>query len=174
MNAPITYSPQYKAIQEQFHTERPDYGVSGHKYADAVTALARNLKTDSILDYGCGKCTLSRSLPFPIQNYDPFIRAYAAYPTPADIVVCTDVMEHVEEDFVRDVLIDIRNLTRKVVFFQIATRPAQKILPDGRNAHITLHSAAWWTQQLCQYFEPMQFDNQGGGFVFLGSPRNDE
>lgn len=168
------WTPAYKATQEQFHTERGDYGVSGHKYANAILSLARSMKTESVLDYGAGKQTLAKSLPFPITSYDPFIFELAHEPAPHDLVVCTDVMEHVEEDYVADVLDHINLLTDKVVFFQIATRPAQKTLPDGRNAHITIHPASWWMSELCHFFEPIQFDNQGGGFIFVGTPKREQ
>lgn len=168
-----TFSDSYKALQEQFHLERPDYGISGYRYADKILQLSEHLNTRDILDYGAGKMTLAKSLPFPIQNYDPFIPEICGYPHPADIVVNTDCMEHVEEEFVRDVLIDIRNLTKKMVFFEIATRPAQKTLPDGRNAHITIHPASWWLERLISYFEPASFDNFGGFFIFVGGLRSD-
>lgn len=163
-----TYTDDYAQQQELLHQQRPDYGTSGRNYSDQILQMARKLQTKSVLDYGCGKATLSKTLPFPIQNYDPFIREYTARPTPADIVVCTDVMEHIEENYVDAVLADIRDLTLKMVFFQIATGPAQKTLPDGRNAHITQRPASWWLPGLCHYFEPAQFQNLGGGLVFLG------
>ncbi len=169
-----TYTTGYKALQEQFHTEQPDYGVSGHKYSDAVLAVCAQIGSREVLDYGAGKCTLAKSLPFPITCYDPFIPALATYPRPHDLVVCTDVMEHVEEDHVVDVLIDIRNLCKKAVFLQIATRPARKVLPDGRNAHITLHDSIWWLEKVLRYFRPLSFQDIGGGFLFLGEKRNDQ
>lgn len=165
----LTYSPDYKRLQQEFHVQRPDYGCSGHKYADAILGLARSLKTESVLDYGCGKCTLAKALPFPIANYDPFIPEFHKLPGEHfDIVVCTDVMEHVEEEFVKSVLDEIQSLADKLVFFQIATAPAQKVLPDGRNAHITIRPASWWLPLLCYSFEPLQFENHRNGFVFIG------
>lgn len=166
-----TYSQDYKHQQELMHQQRQDYGISGHKYADQVLGLAKSLGTRDLLDYGCGKQTLAKSLPFPIQNYDPFIPECSTRPQPADLVVCTDVMEHVEEPYVDDVLADIRDHANKVVFFEIATRPAKKNLPDGRNAHITQHEAAWWMPQLCTYFQPVSFQRFDGFFLFIGEPR---
>lgn len=167
------YSDNYKKLQEDFHVERPDYGTSGHNYADQIAKLAQNLHTESILDYGCGKCTLGKSLPFPIANFDPFIPEFSSEPDPADIVVCTDVMEHVEEEFVTPVLQHIQSLANKFVFFQIATGPAKKTLQDGRNAHITQHPGSWWLPELCKYFEPLSYQNMGGGFIFIGGLRDD-
>lgn len=164
------FSPEYKALQEQFHVDRPDYGVSGKRYADQVFNVARSLQTRDVLDYGCGKCTLANTLPFKIQNYDPFIPEHSARPNPADLVVCTDVMEHIEPAYTVEVLGDIASLARKAAFFQIATRPASKQLPDGRNAHLVVEKAAWWITVLNSYFEPVSFQAVPGGFFYLGYP----
>src|SRR5688572_29757088 len=76
-------SPEYAALQTQFHKDRADYGVSCQRYSDNVQQLAQRLNTRDILDYGCGKATLQKSLPFPIQNYDPFVPEFAKRPEPA-------------------------------------------------------------------------------------------
>lgn len=164
------FSPEYKALQESFHKSCPDYGVSGVRYSEQVLRLSQQLDTRDILDYGCGKCTLSANLPFLITNYDPFIPAYADRPQPHDLVVCTDVMEHVEEEYILGVLSDISSLAKKAAFFQIATRPAKKTLPDGRNAHLVVQPSAWWLGQLNLYFEPVSFQAIPGGLFFLGYP----
>lgn len=164
------FSPEYKALQEQFHLQRPDYGVSGTRYADQVFNITRQLQTRDILDYGCGKCTLANALPFRIQNYDPFIPEHSARPNPADLVVCTDVMEHVEPFYLDEVLKDIHSLAKKAAFFQIATREASKVLPDGRNAHLIVWPASQWIATLNVYFEPISFQALGGGFFYLGYP----
>lgn len=164
------YTTEYAALQSRFHVERPDYGVSGHHYADQILAMANSMQTRDILDYGCGKCTLQKALPFAIQNYDPFIPEFSRGPKPADIVVCTDVMEHVEDHCILNVLYDIAQLTRKAAFFQIATTPAKKILPDGRNAHISLHDLNWWLRALMAHFDIKSVMNIGHGFVAVAAP----
>lgn len=168
------FSTEYAAIQARFHVDRPDYGTSGANYSEQVFQMAQRLQTRDILDYGCGKCTLQASLPFPIQNYDPFIQQHSARPNPADIVVCTDVMEHVEEDYVLNVLLDIYSLANKAVFFEIATGPAKKVLPDGRNAHITIKSTNWWLGQMLPYFDIKSVMDLGYGFVAVVAPRHDQ
>lgn len=165
------FSDAYAKLQAQFHKERPDYGISGHNYADQIHQMAQRLQTRSILDYGCGKATLQKSIPFPIQNYDPFIEEYAERPTPADLVVCTDVMEHIEEEYVESVLSDIASLTKRAVFFQIATSPAKKTLPDGRNAHITIRSPNEWLMDLMRFFDIKSFMVMPGGMVVVAAPQ---
>lgn len=157
-------------MQQQFHQQRPDYGISGHKYTEHIQQLAKKLNTRDILDYGCGKATLQKSIPFPIQNYDPFVPEYSKPPHPAALVVCTDVMEHVEPDCVFNVLVELRNLTIKLAFFQIATRAASKFLPDGRNAHLIQKPVNWWLNQLISHFNIHHVEDMGGGFIVVGSP----
>ena len=173
MNSP-TYTDEYAKLQADFHNQRPDYGISGHKYADPIAQLAKNLNTRDILDYGCGKCTLQKSLPFPIQNYDPFILEFAARPSPADLVCCTDVMEHIEPDFIQNVIQDIHSLTKVAAFFQIATRPASKQLPDGRNAHLVIQPANWWLQAFLPFFALKAFQELHGGFIMVVEPIRSE
>jgi len=148
----MRYTDSYKQLQEQFHVQCPEYGVSGHKWADHILDLSTKLKTRSILDYGAGKCTLQKALPFPIQNYDPFIPDLSADPTAADIVICTDVLEHIEPDCLHDVLADIQRLSIRMVFLEASTIPARKFLPDGRNAHLIQQPGNWWLSTFLQYF----------------------
>jgi hypothetical protein len=164
------FTPEYARIQSKFHIDRPDYGMSGHLYADQIVSMANSLQTRSILDYGCGKCSLQKAMPFPIQNYDPFVPEFSRRPEPADIVVCTDVMEHVEDYCILAVLHDIAQLTRKAAFFQIATTPAKKTLPDGRNAHISLHDLNWWLRSLMVHFTIKSVMDIGHGFIAVASP----
>lgn len=168
----MNYSPTYKSLQEQLHTTNPSYGTSGSKYSDYVLQLAKSLNTRDILDYGCGKSTLQKSLPFPIQQYDPFIAEFNALPKPATLVVCTDVLEHIELDFLGNVLQDLSKLTLQMAFFQVATRPAQKILADGRNAHLIQRDMQWWIPQLMQYFDIQNISNQNNaGFIAILSTK---
>lgn len=164
------YSPEYKALQEQFHRECPDYGVSGHRYADQILGLANSLKTKDILDWGSGKGTLQKALPFPIQQYDPFIPEHSARPVPADIVVSSDVLEHIEPEHLDAVLQDLYALTKKVLFLQVATRSAKKILPDGRNAHLIQQPANRWLLKLLPAFNIRQFQDMNGGFIAICTP----
>lgn len=164
------FSAEYKALQEQFHRERGDYGISGSRYADQILQMAKRLGTRDILDYACGKCTLQKALPFPIQNYDPFVPEHSARPQPADFVVNTDCMEHVEPMYVDEVLADIASLMKVAGFFQIATRPASKVLPDGRNAHLIQEPMNWWLVRLMTHFEIKSAMVMDGGFVAVVAP----
>lgn len=145
-------SDEYRKLNEEMHATKPSFGISGEKYAAQVGALAMSMQTQDILDYGCGKSTLANNLPFKIKQYDPAVPKYSALPEPADLVVCTDVMEHIEPEFLGEVLGHLKSLVKRRGFFIIATRPAQKHLSDGRNAHLTVENARWWLNALWDHF----------------------
>lgn len=141
-------SKTYLALQRQMH-EEGNYGKHGDKWAEDVRRLHEKYKCSSILDYGCGRRKLAKALHgYQVRNYDPAIPKYAALPEPADLVNCTDVLEHIEPEYIENVLAHIRSLTLKVFFAVIATESAMKKLPDGRNAHILLRDRNWWLDAL--------------------------
>ena len=85
-------------------------------------------------------------------EYDPAIVGKDQEPEPADLVVCTDVLEHIEPDYLDEVLLHLRTKVKKRLFFAISLRPAGKTLADGRNAHLIVESAEWWLDRLSPYF----------------------
>ena len=168
----MNYTKAYAQLQQQLHETNPSYGTSGAKYADYVSQLSKSLNTRDILDYGCGKSTLQKSLPFPIKQFDPFIVEFSSPPVPANLVVCTDVLEHIEPAYLDAVLEEIARLTLRMAFIQVATRPAQKILADGRNAHLIQESMQWWIPKLMKYFDIQNLSNQhDSGFIAILTPK---
>lgn len=147
----------YRKLNAQKHSESERFGAYGHYLATQVRDLARQLGAASILDYGCGKRTLERALGFAIANYDPAIPGCEASPEPADLVVCTDVLEHVEPECLEAVLDDLRRVTRNTILITVDTRPAHKILADGRNAHLIVEPSRWWLPHLMARFDLVNF-----------------
>lgn len=160
-------SESYRNLNEKLHETNETYGTSGKKWSPMIHELAAALQTRDVLDYGCGKSTLAANLPFRIQQYDPAVPKYSSRPIPADIVVCTDVLEHIEPEHIDSVLDDLRALTRKVGFFVIATRPAKKTLEDGRNAHLLQHSLDWWMPKLWERFTIRSIKSEDGEFMAM-------
>lgn len=166
----MLFTPDYQALQKKFHEARPDYGCGGNKHVDFVQHLSEQIQSRDILDYGCGKAYLQKGLPFPIQNYDPCTVEYNVVPRPADILVCTDVLEHIEPELLDDVLAHIAGLTKQVAFLNVATRPAVKFLPDGRNAHLIQESPSWWLKRLLAHMDLTSFQVGKGEFNALMVP----
>lgn len=150
---PELISDTYRDLNAQLHRENLAYGVGGGKHAEVVTSLVEKTKARSVLDYGAGKGYLAKALPFPIWEYDPAVPGKDALPRAADLVVCTDVLEHIEPDKLVFVLDDLRRVVASVGYFVIHTGPAQKTLADGRNAHLIQQGEAWWRAQLAAFFD---------------------
>lgn len=160
-------SSAYRDLNAQLHKDRPDYGTSGRTWAPVVVALMQEHGCTSVLDYGCGKRTLEQALAFPIRNYDPCIPELSAPPDPADMVCCTDVLEHIEPDCIDAVLDDIKRVTGKVALLTVATGPAKKSLPDGRNAHILQRPYTWWLPQLWERWTLLAYRDLGPDFMVI-------
>jgi methyltransferase family protein len=143
----LKITPEYLELNRKLHAEG-HYGISGARWVKAVQTLSNAVASKDILDYGCGQRTLEKDLGFAIHNYDPCIAGLDAPPAPADVVVCTGVLEHIEPDCLDEVLDDLKRVTRKIGLFVIANRPAEKTLPDGRNAHLIQEGPAWWLPKL--------------------------
>jgi hypothetical protein len=156
------FTPGYAVLQKELH--KGDYGFSGVLYRPTifhgVSQLAKRYGPVSVLDYGSAGGKTMQSvresfwLPPSVTDfcYDPFVEGFNAEPEPADFVICTDVMEHVEPECTMAVLDHIQALTKKVVFFTISLRAAHKTLSDGRNAHINLRPVEFWVKELKKRF----------------------
>lgn len=170
-----TISAEYLALQKQLHNN-PNYGVASIGYAPLVKQILEISQARSLSDYGAGKQNLRKALHdlgksnFDYFPYDPAFPEYGA-PHPAELVCCIDVLEHIEPDFVRAVLIDLRAITKKIGFFSIATGPAAKILADGRNAHLIQKPSSWWLPKLCEHFEIARLERDQHGFWVIAEPR---
>ncbi len=128
------------------------------EYVFDIGQLIKFSNITTAIDYGCGKARAWKQYNLKqfwrlqdVQLYDPGVAEYALKPhTARDLVICTDVMEHIPEHLVDEVLADIFRLANKAVFLNISTRPASKRLVDGSNAHATVRPAAWWQAKLNQ------------------------
>jgi hypothetical protein len=154
MRTDTLISAAYLETQRTLHAAPRGYGARGAKWAETVTRLAQQIGATSILDYGCGQGSLGRTLravkpaTWRIDEYDPAIAGKNHPPSFADLVVCTDVLEHIEPDRLMAVLAHLRLLARKAVLLVINLREANKTLSDGRNAHLIIETPEWWEARL--------------------------
>lgn len=145
-------SPDYLDTQKYLHEQPKGYGGRGDKWAPAIYSLMKKYGCKSVLDYGCGQGTLAKSLrklsqKIYVGEYDPAIQGKNFLPDPRDLVVCTDVMEHIEPDKLGVVIDHIFRLTNIALFLVIATRPSKKFLKDGRNSHLIIEPDSWWKER---------------------------
>lgn len=156
-------SESYRELNAALHKKEHAYGTSGSKWAETVLEVAGVLGASDILDYGCGKQTLAGMIQhrIPCRGYDPAIPHLASDPAPADLVVCTDVLEHVEPEHLDDVLSHMKRLSRRGWFFVVSCERGGRRLPDGRFAHLIVKSSDWWRQKITSSI--------GGPFIQLPS-----
>lgn len=155
-------SDEYRRLNRKYHIDRikanNPWGVSAKKYFKEIQGMAQELKAGDILDYGCGSCSMTKCFrtnknPIPIYEYDPCIDDKMNNKRPADLVVCTDVLEHIEKDKLDNVLYDLWAHSRKGMFLVIATVGCSEIFEDGTNAHQIVESPVWWLNKLEEAYQ---------------------
>ena len=170
-----TISPNYRAMQEQMHREKPQYGTQGGGWFKSILELCMLIQARSILDFGCGKGILANRLEdfgaFDVRRYDPGIPEWSEAPEPADLVICTDVMEHIEPDYLDVTLDELQRLAKMAVFMNIALVEAHKHLPDGRNAHLIIEPLEWWVPKLESRWATHTLNPFKPHFVYVGVPK---
>jgi hypothetical protein len=156
-------SPEYQRLLRDKHKSKP-WGGAGKSWVSWIAPLLNRFPADmTILDFGCGRATFRpEMLKFRpdaiITEYDPGVDGKDTLSwIPVDYIVCTDVMEHVEEDKVDDTLRVINFLAMGGVFFNIDTALSKSFLPDGTNTHITIKPAKWWTDKLDELIPGMEW-----------------
>lgn len=130
-------------------------GWSIRAYASQIGGLVRRTRAQTLLDYGCGE-----GKQYSVEGvhhgwgvmphlYEPARPEFALRPDGVfDGVICTDVLEHVPEAEVENVCRELGLYARRFLFVSICNRPAKRILPDGRNCHVTLMPRDRWQQLL--------------------------
>jgi SAM-dependent methyltransferase len=162
------YIGQYK-IYHAAHQPGRSSGYSGRsilKQLRSISAFAKSIGAQTALDYGCGRgeqytwndidfgdgrkgTLLERFGLNSITLFDPAVPEHMMKPMGRfDLVICTDVLEHVHENDVARVLSDIFSFAERGVFLSIACYKAGTVLANGENAHITVRGKNWWRKQI--------------------------
>jgi len=143
---------QYRELHSHSHRFG---GSSG--YVEVLGLFISYLKPETILDYGCGKGYLLEVLAerFPeikFYGYDPAIPGKDVLPIQkADLVINTDVLEHIPEDALPEVIKGISSISENV-FFGLHHALAAQILPNGQNAHCTVKQPIWYYRLFSEFF----------------------
>ena len=164
-------TPEYRKQQEKLH-KTGNYGVTAHQYGETVSKIVDKLEIDHLLDYGCGRNlsltdTLKPERDLRYQGYDIGVPECAEDPVPAQMVTCIDVLEHIEPEFLEDVLDHLEELTEVILFASIHTGAAGKTLDDGRNAHLTQQPYTWWLPKIWERFEIQTYQQVRPGEFFV-------
>ena len=159
---------EYRQMQADLHKDA-HYGIASTFYAPLVDKVIQDNQIAELLDYGAGKCRLRDSIESKVDYtpYEPSNTLWSDTPSPCEFVTCIDVLEHIEPECLDDVLDDLKRLVKRLGFFTIHTGAAQKILPDGRNAHLTQEPWEWWERKLSNRFDIVRHLAMNNGIVVL-------
>ncbi len=147
-----TYTETYLQRHRDTHTKHPEFGTHRHPYlVDTMREIAQKCEQasgapPSVLDYGCGKGVfldeLRRMNIFSeLAGFDPAIPKFRERPSRQfDVVICLDVLDQLEDQFVRAAIEDVAQLTARVAVFDIITKQSPKF------AHLRPRSASTWKQ----------------------------
>jgi len=156
----MDYAKTYGAMHDKNAKHFSGYSIK--PYVQEIAALILKFQPERLLDYGSGKGY--QYLALRVQNhwggllpycYDPGVVQLRIKPEgPFGGIICTDVLEHIEEADVDGLLDDLFGFAdvNAFVFLSIACRPAKrKRLPDGRDVHVTIKPPKWWDAKLAKY-----------------------
>jgi len=141
----------------KIHTSDPRRyaGLSTLNYSNLIGGICRRFKTRSLLDYGSGSGVqymlnnLHRLWGMDVTCYDPAVSVFRKKPERTfDMVICCDVLEHLEPDEVHGAILEIDSYADKAVFASISLLPSKHVLPGGRNAHTCIKPREWWTKMV--------------------------
>jgi len=149
-----TISNYMQDQNEKFHIQKEDYGSFGHRWRLGISALIKKYNIKSIIDFGAGKKTLEKSIghEISIQSYDPAFDSLNPNLIPADLLVCTHVLEHVEPEYLQSTLDYLSSLTNKAFLLVMDNGVSGKILPDGTESNLIQKDMNWWESQINKSF----------------------
>ena len=149
----FTIAGAYREMAEggmQFH------GMSIMQHADDIGKFIRAVGAESMLDWGCGGAAAYDS-PHKLWHhwgfdrhdvvlYDPSFKKFDTVPTrKADIVVCSDVLEHIVGKEVDAFIANLFARANKAVWASVCCREAKKTFPNSTiNLHVTIKPYSWW------------------------------
>lgn len=154
-----TLSSEYLTLLRKIHsnTKWGNTSVNKNTYPNILNIIDKYNVTE-MLDYGAGqgllKLKLNEERPNVIvHEYEPGREEISASPEPAPFVVCVDVLEHVEPEYLDAFLDDLVRVVVGTGYFTVSLFPAIKILPDGRNAHLIIEPFDWWIKKISDKFD---------------------
>lgn len=153
-------SSEYRNLLEEKHSKwKGMWGGHINTKIKFIYKYALEYDCKSILDYGAGSShfinDINKLYPdhsFTINEYEPGRKELAKDPPVSDMIVCLDVLEHIEPEKLDNVLEHIYNKTNKIMYFSACTVPAHGTFPNGQNLHLIIENKEWWEEKLSKYF----------------------
>lgn len=143
-----TYSEAWLHRHRDTHAKHAVFGTHLHPYLRdtirRIAAIGLNDERPSLLDYGCGKGAFLREMTRSglfrfVRGYDPAVDAFKMRPAQLyDVVLCLDVLDQLEAEYVEAVISDVAQFTARVAVFDVITRQTPAL------AHLNPRSAEVW------------------------------
>ncbi len=146
--------------------KRTRYGISSELRGNPqrIQREIDLVQAKAVLDFGCGQSNVSNLVNVDIYDkYDPAIPEFAMLPPRGakyDLVICTDVLEHILEANLNCLIETIQEFS-PVGFYGIAFTPAGNF-KDRTPFHVTLHPPEWWIEFLEDHYSKVQVVEYGG------------
>ena len=147
---------QYKQYHAEQNTNYPGNNLKPQLHH--IKDLVLDTKAETLLDYGCGKGLQyskwkhHEDLGIMPALYDPAVPEYENLPDgPFHGVFSTDVLEHIPEHQIPEVIEKMTYRAERFVFAAICNSPAIAVLPNGENAHCTCKPVGWWKEMFIKH-----------------------
>lgn len=152
----MDYIKQYELL----YKIKKNYGKTSIKLYDMLEKIINDLNILSVLDYGCGKSKLldliKKNKKIKIYRYDPAIKKYSKLTkNKTDLVICTDVLQHVPLYDLDRVLKEIKSKGVYILFYIKCTNHKTK-LPNKTYANCTVYDKKWWLEKLSNYYDDIK------------------
>lgn len=161
------YLPLYRKMAADGKNFR---GLTVLNQLKSIRQLAHAVGAKTMLDYGCGAADAYKSphklhhqLGFPRRNvtlYDPSFPRHSAKPQGKfDLVVCSDVVEHIPEDQIDEFVKTLYSHAGKALWVSFCSRPAKKCFPGTEiNLHCLVRPRQWWEDTFAQHATGVQLE----------------
>ncbi len=149
----------YELSLKQEHEGNDKWGSSTKKYGsgDILGLVTHRKYVQTVLDYGCGKGELKKYLKehapwVEVSEYDPGIVGKDTPPEGKfDLVWTCDVLEHIQPEYIDDTIVRLFELTKYVMYNNIACASSRSVFKDGpfkgQDLHLIIEEPAKWRER---------------------------
>lgn len=145
-----TYSESWLQRHRDTHSRHGEFGTHRHPYLhELMKEIAGELtagERPTLLDYGCGKGAFLREMTQSglfrfARGFDPAVAAFKPRPSQVyDLVVCLDVLDQAEDEFVEPILEDVAQFVGRFAVVDVIT------VQTPRLSHLNPRPAAVWKE----------------------------
>jgi len=151
---PSTANTKYLDLYSDHHQKHLRVGRGyggGWNFPDRDVNFLLAHGCSDIIDFGCGLGNKNNAF-FTWTKYDPSVPKYSTIPYRSHSgLISYDVLEHIPENELPITAEWLELLASRCMVLGISTRPAGEergTLPNGENAHCTVHSPEWWITRI--------------------------